>query len=269
MSIFKDNDATRHYFSIIESAKDRFLVNDRLEKHHVIPDSFFINNRAFRKTGKTTGWLEGDPNDSSNIVHLTYKEHIQCHLLLPNMVEKGSDAYRKMIAAVFWMLRKNKISDLSDEEKIEAYARAREANRLTAKRRMEDGTHHFLNVNWRKDSQDKMRERGTHIRRNKEKQKELSQRAMANGNHVFFGGEFQKKLSERRMQEGTHNAVAIHTCPWCGTASKGFVIFRYHFDNCKKNPSYKGVHSLKDAEGRLLKKDGTPQKKRGPKPSLR
>lgn len=185
------------------------------------------------------------------------------------MVEEGSDAYRKMAAAIFWMLRKNKIDDLSDSERIEAYSKAREANRLTAKKRMADGAHHFLDPNWRKSSQDKMKERGTHIRRNREKQKELSQRAMADRTHVFFGGDLQRKISKQRMESGTHNAIVSHACPWCGTSAKGFVIFRYHFDNCKMNPSYEPVRVLRNENGQLLKKDGTPQQKRGPKPSLK
>ena len=52
MSIFKDNDATRLYYSIINSARERVEHHDRMEKHHIIPDAFFIRNRSFRKPVK-------------------------------------------------------------------------------------------------------------------------------------------------------------------------------------------------------------------------
>ena len=50
-----------------------------LEKHHIVPDSFYIFNRS---NGVRPGWLPGDPNDSSNVVQLTAKEHYLAHRFL-------------------------------------------------------------------------------------------------------------------------------------------------------------------------------------------
>lgn len=79
--IFIDNKYTRYYFSIIDRAKNR-KINNYYEKHHIIPDCFYIN----RKRKGPKGTLSGDPNDSENIVKLTAREHFVCHLLLTKMV---------------------------------------------------------------------------------------------------------------------------------------------------------------------------------------
>lgn len=48
------------------------------EKHHIIPECFFIN----RKRKGPIGWLEGDPDERENLVLLTPEEHYLAHLLL-------------------------------------------------------------------------------------------------------------------------------------------------------------------------------------------
>ena len=48
------------------------------ENHHIVPEFFFINR--IRK-GKS-GWLDGDPNDPSNLILFTPEEHYTAHLLL-------------------------------------------------------------------------------------------------------------------------------------------------------------------------------------------
>ncbi len=268
MSIFINNKFTTEYYSIIDNALKRKMCAAPAEKHHIIPDSFFIQNRKFKVTGQSTGWLDGNPDDPSNVVDLTPEEHIRCHILLTKMLPEGSIAHYKVTSALFWMFSRKNTDYLSDEEKIDLYCKIREANRRTSRQRMENGTHHFLNSEWREQAVQKMIERGTHPRKNSALQKKLSMRAMGNGTHAFFGGELQKKVTAKRIAEGTHNAFQTYTCPHCDQTAKGFVIFRYHFDNCKLNPDYVTQEPIKDDLGRLLKKDGTPQKKRGPKPKV-
>lgn len=94
-----ENKYSRWYFSIIDKAKTR--SNDNLEyteKHHIIPESFFLN----RSRPGHAGWLEGDPDDPSNIVNLTAKEHFLCHWLLTKMTT--GKAYHKMIKAFYSLL---------------------------------------------------------------------------------------------------------------------------------------------------------------------
>jgi hypothetical protein len=79
---FKNNKYTKWYFSIIEKAKRR---NDGKERHHIIPRSM------------------GGDDKSSNIVRLSYKEHIVCHLILTKSV-KGNKAKRSMLFAARYMI---------------------------------------------------------------------------------------------------------------------------------------------------------------------
>src|SRR5271154_2514226 len=56
----------------------KYEVIDYREEHHIIPDCFFIDRM---RTGRK-GWLEGDPDDPSNLVRLTAAEHYVAHQLL-------------------------------------------------------------------------------------------------------------------------------------------------------------------------------------------
>lgn len=97
--IFIDNKYTCLYFKIINRAKSRILY-EYSENHHIIPESFFINR--FRKG--QSGWIDGNPNDLSNIVSLTAREHFICHWLLIKMT--SGIAKHKMIFAITMMKRK-------------------------------------------------------------------------------------------------------------------------------------------------------------------
>jgi hypothetical protein len=48
------------------------------------------------------------------------------------------------------------------------------------------------------------------------------------------GSELSIKINTKRMEDGTHQNLVVRSCPHCGNVSKGPIIFRYHFDNCKK-----------------------------------
>lgn len=70
------------YDALIASAKIRQLNKTKselifeleyIEKHHIIPKSFFMTNH---------GWVTGDPENFSNLVWLTGKEHFLAHLLI-------------------------------------------------------------------------------------------------------------------------------------------------------------------------------------------
>jgi hypothetical protein len=81
--LFEDNKYSRWYTLIVDNAKNRTLLLDYYEKHHIVPKSI------------------GGANNKENLVILTAKEHFVCHLLLTKMLT-GS-AKRKMIYA-FWQL---------------------------------------------------------------------------------------------------------------------------------------------------------------------
>lgn len=85
-SIFVKNKYSTWYFNIVDAARNR-ITSGYVEKHHVIPRS------------------AGGPNDSSNIISLTAREHFICHLLLTKCTY-GEIKY-KMICAVNKMLSIN------------------------------------------------------------------------------------------------------------------------------------------------------------------
>ena len=83
--MFPDNKYSRWYNSIISQAQaDVNRLVGRFEKHHIIPKSM------------------GGPDTSSNLVKLTPREHLLCHLLLLKMTD-GQNLF-KMTCAMNLMM---------------------------------------------------------------------------------------------------------------------------------------------------------------------
>lgn len=95
-NVFIENKYTRWYYAIVHRAQFRKL-QIKGEKHHIIPESFYLN----RKRKGSAGWLLGDPDDTSNLVILTEHEHFVCHLLLPKMTT--GPAKHKSLRAIMGM----------------------------------------------------------------------------------------------------------------------------------------------------------------------
>lgn len=87
--MYLSNKYTVWYFNIINRAQEREIFGYH-EKHHIIPKS-----------------LGGD-NSKSNLVKLTAREHLICHLLLTKMTEGKSN--HKMVTAAFLMSNKGRIN---------------------------------------------------------------------------------------------------------------------------------------------------------------
>ena len=68
------------YDAIMKRASNR-NIRGYTEKHHIIPDFMFIKSKRNHRYKKVAIYA-GDPNDSTNIVKLTPKEHILSHMLL-------------------------------------------------------------------------------------------------------------------------------------------------------------------------------------------
>ena len=95
MSPFLQNKYTNTYHKIIDKAKTLNRKKGKgLAHHHIIPAHFYIDNKRKEKEEalRTKGWLTGNPDESSNLVYLTHREHLICHLLLRKMVEKEKNA---------------------------------------------------------------------------------------------------------------------------------------------------------------------------------
>ena len=101
--IFIDNKYTEIYYQIIDRARSRKIDNDTFsEKHHIIPESFYKK----RKRKGAIGWLDSNPDDLTNLVLLSAREHFVCHLLLIRMTQ--GDAKRKMSFAIVKMIGNTK-----------------------------------------------------------------------------------------------------------------------------------------------------------------
>lgn len=88
------------YMNICRSRQYRSKKKgDGLSKHHIIPDSFYIE-RTRNKTCND-GWLFGSPNTKINIVYLTQREHLLCHWLLIKIYKDLP--YIKMVYALNMM----------------------------------------------------------------------------------------------------------------------------------------------------------------------
>ena len=88
--MFINNKYTKWYYSIINAAQLRLVVDIYSEKHHILPKSL------------------GGENNKSNLVTLTAREHFVCHLLLMRMVE-GKDKQKMALALKMLTRLKDKV----------------------------------------------------------------------------------------------------------------------------------------------------------------
>jgi len=105
---FLDNKYTKTYYKIINRANER-PKEGYLEKHHIIPNSFFISSK------KKNSWIDGDPNAADNLVLLTAREHFVCHLLLVRMVT-GVGKYKMALALKRFMYAKRHQAHISSRD---------------------------------------------------------------------------------------------------------------------------------------------------------
>jgi len=89
--MYLDNKYTNWYNNIINNAKTR-ITTEYTENHHIIPECFFKN----RTRKGPAGWLDGNPEDPSNKVKLTAKEHFICHHLLTKMFDNKAARAKMM-----------------------------------------------------------------------------------------------------------------------------------------------------------------------------
>jgi hypothetical protein len=118
--------------------------------------------------------------------------------------------------------------------------------KLAAKKRIEDGTHNFLN----KDSNENRVKLGTHNFLGGEVGGRTSRKRVAEGTHVFLGGEVQRKQildgknklvggklqresAKKLIEEGKHHSQKKYVCEHCSAEILGNSFYRYHGDKCK------------------------------------
>lgn len=93
---------------------------------------------------------------------------------------------------------------------------------------LSDGTHNFMNVEWRLQHARKRVENGSYS----SVSKKTAARQLADGTHPFL--HFDVKTQQANLlKEGKHHSQVVHICPHCGHQGKGNGFKRYHFDRCK------------------------------------
>lgn len=104
---FLQNIWTRKYRAMIETAKaqNRSKIAGEHSEHHIVPESFFIQ----RSRPGSPGWIHGDPEDPSNLVLLTHREHAQAHIWLWERMTEGR-AKSKMAVPIMILMRRLKSS---------------------------------------------------------------------------------------------------------------------------------------------------------------
>jgi hypothetical protein len=92
------------YKNIIDSArKENRMKNQEIyyEQHHIVPD-FLYKNR--KRTGPK-GHLDGDPNDSKNLILLTFSEHLMAHYYLYEIYKGTRYEYSAGSALQFFFIK--------------------------------------------------------------------------------------------------------------------------------------------------------------------
>lgn len=83
LTISNTSKYAKWYINIIQkSLEDINTKKEIVEKHHIIPESFFVS----RSRKGCAGDIQGNPNDKNNMVSLTPREHFLVHVLLPKML---------------------------------------------------------------------------------------------------------------------------------------------------------------------------------------
>jgi hypothetical protein len=211
--IFIDNKYTKCYYAIVNRAKARINTSGYFEKHHIIPESFYKN----RSRKGPAGWVEGNPNEASNIVHLTAKEHWICHLLLCKMTQ-GAAATKMNNAA--WRL-------------ATAYIRG---NKI----RLSSRTYQQVRIKHAKEAQKRNKESLTNPFKQSAVQQRIQKQRIANGTHHMLGGTIQRKTQEKLLKNGQHNFTKSQfissskirmSCVRCKKET-GVSGFSQHYDSC-------------------------------------
>jgi hypothetical protein len=214
--IFIDNKYTHWYYNIIDNAKRR-TIDSYTESHHIIPECFF--KQRIRKG--PAGWVDGNPEDKSNKVKLTAKEHFICHHLLTKMLTENRPK-AQMVKALERMTVGNK-----NHNRYTINARLFEQIRINAAQ-----AHSILvkgkpgHSKGKKCPNISIAKKGKSITlppRTKEHQDNLNK--SLKGKPAWNKGKTYTNKKYKRL-----------TCPHCGIEGIVANIKRWHMDNCKSIP---------------------------------
>lgn len=189
------------------------------------------------ETGRTyeIHHIDGDHNnnDPTNLKAVSIKEHYQIHL------ERGDYSSCIKIATRMKM-PPEVLSELATKENLKRIKEGThnwlggEFQRNLQRKRVAEGTHNWLGD---KNPMYRLLENGTHPflgEAGSSLAKKVQRERVKNGTHHLLSGDIQRKSHKKRLEEGNHHMLIVHKCPHCNKEGKTAVMFRYHFDNCKK-----------------------------------
>lgn len=219
--IFINNKYTSVYYRIINNAKNRILPKEVYkEHHHIIPKS-----------------LSGS-NSFDNLVWLTGREHLICHLLLVRMTEGNFKS--KMVSAAWSMANLENNNQSRIKLNARQYSLLREQFSKTHSIRMKNNNPmHDPNV--RKIYDDAIIKRGkTSGMTGKKHSAESTDKIREANKDQFVPEEKRLAASEfhsNRSIELTDKYKKIHTsnikCEHCGKLANHGTYARWHGQNCK------------------------------------
>ena len=202
--MFLDNKYAKWYYIIIDAAKERMINDEYYEKHHIIPKSL------------------GGSNDSSNLVHLTAREHFLCHWLLTKMCE--GEAKKKMHFAL------KRCSD-SKNGKIISSWQYEIARKAQSKARKNSITSDETRSKISKSMTGKKFGPISESRRIKLRNSQLLRNSASRIHSAETKEKMRKpKISTINMKKPKNTSK----CPHCGIEGGAGALTRYHFDNCKE-----------------------------------
>lgn len=193
---------SKDYRKIYEDAYGKIPVDDRGRPMHI----HHINGNH-------------SDNRLENLTLVTIDEHYQIHL-------DQEDYHAAMKLGALLNLSKDELSNL-----------ARKSN----EKRIQNGTHNFLDSEFQRNVQLKRIEDGTHHLLTGDIQKKISKKRVEEGTHNFQIPGASSRVQERRIANGSHNFQGENapsqqkwTCPHCGKTGKGKGPYnRSHGDKCK------------------------------------
>jgi hypothetical protein len=229
-SIPHNHHYVKRYVSFIEGCQK---VNEDYtgytEKHHICPKSLFPEYKSFSKHP----W---------NKVVLTARQHVIAHWILWKVYPDS-----RCMQRAFYLLTHNKrqkidsrtFAKLTEEhrkiqtenlrQKVEngthPFLGDGEYQRNVQKKRIEDGTHNFLDSDYQRNVQKKRVEDGTHhflggeIARKRVEDGthhflggELQRKRIEDGTHPFLGGEMQRRTQRKIVEDGNHHCSGVVAC---------------------------------------------------------
>jgi len=219
--IFINNKYTSIYYRIIDNSRNRILPKEVYkERHHIIPKSL------------------GGTNSVDNLVWLTGREHLICHLLLVRMTEGKFKS--KMISAAWSMANLENNNQTRKKLNARQYSSLREQFSKTHSIRMKNNNPmHDPNV--RKIYDNAIVKRGKtsgmtgkkHSSNSTDKIREANKGQFVPVEKRLAASEFHSNRSAELTDKYRKIHASNHKCEHCGKLANPGTYARWHGQNCK------------------------------------